>query len=137
MDNIVHLDLGHDPATYHFANEAHAHLAREVSVATIEAPDELFALLSMSLARLGSRTIRIDSRASVAAKTAGPTPVQIEWGPWASRGSNLSCGHEERTTGHKTSRRPVASSIAGTARGERAADAVQECRVAQLQWLYY
>src|SRR5438132_2642556 len=39
---VVHTHLGHGPATYHLASEAHGHLVCESCGATLEAPRELF-----------------------------------------------------------------------------------------------
>jgi Fur family transcriptional regulator, ferric uptake regulator len=39
---VVHSHLGHGPATYHLASEAHAHFVCEQCGAMVEAPDELF-----------------------------------------------------------------------------------------------
>src|SRR5450631_2039544 len=39
---VVHTHLGHGPATYHLATEAHGHLVCEVCGATMEAPQDLF-----------------------------------------------------------------------------------------------
>ena len=39
---VVHAHLGHGPATYHLAADAHAHLVCEECGVMVEAPDELF-----------------------------------------------------------------------------------------------
>jgi Fur family ferric uptake transcriptional regulator len=39
---VVHTHLGHGPATYHLASEAHGHLVCERCGATLEAPRDLF-----------------------------------------------------------------------------------------------
>lgn len=39
---VVHTHLGHGPATYHLAAEAHGHLVCERCGATIEAPQDFF-----------------------------------------------------------------------------------------------
>lgn len=39
---VVHTHLGHGPATYHLATEAHGHLVCESCGATFEAPHDLF-----------------------------------------------------------------------------------------------
>src|SRR5207237_10064703 len=39
---VVHTHLGHGPATYHLASEAHGHLVCESCGATLEAPRDLF-----------------------------------------------------------------------------------------------
>jgi Fur family transcriptional regulator, ferric uptake regulator len=39
---IVHAHLGHGPATYHLATEAHGHFVCEVCGTMIEAPDQVF-----------------------------------------------------------------------------------------------
>jgi Fur family transcriptional regulator, ferric uptake regulator len=39
---VVHTHLGHGPATYHLATEAHGHLVCERCGATLEAPPDLF-----------------------------------------------------------------------------------------------
>ena len=39
---VVHTHLGHGPATYHLASEAHGHLVCESCGATLEAPSDLF-----------------------------------------------------------------------------------------------
>jgi Fe2+ or Zn2+ uptake regulation protein len=45
---VVHAHLGHGPSTYHLAATAHGHLVCEGCGAVIEAPDDLFASLSLS-----------------------------------------------------------------------------------------
>jgi Fur family transcriptional regulator, ferric uptake regulator len=54
MGVIVHAHLGHGPATYHLAANAHSHFVCEECGTAFEAPDELFKSLSKSAkARFG------------------------------------------------------------------------------------
>ena len=46
MGVIVHAHLGHGPATYHLATNAHSHFVCEECNTAFEAPDELFQTLS-------------------------------------------------------------------------------------------
>jgi len=53
---IVHTHLGHGPATYQLASLAHAHLICSECGTTIEAPDQLFGELALTIrATLGFR----------------------------------------------------------------------------------
>jgi len=54
MGVVVHAHLGHGPATYHLAANAHSHFVCEECGTTFKAPDELFRSLSKSAqARFG------------------------------------------------------------------------------------
>jgi len=50
---VVHSHLGHGPATYQLASQAHAHFICEVCGTTIEAPDQVF----QGLARTAKRQL--------------------------------------------------------------------------------
>lgn len=57
---VVHVHLGHGPATYHLAAVAHNHLVCERCGTAIEAPDELFR--SLAADAQASFGFRIDPR---------------------------------------------------------------------------
>ncbi len=48
---VVHTHLGHGPATYHLAAEAHGHLVCEKCGATFEAPRDLFEAMARGAKR--------------------------------------------------------------------------------------
>ena len=55
---VEHAHLGHGPAVYHLADDAHQHLVCEVCGAVVEVPDATFAELGDTLRRRYGFTIR-------------------------------------------------------------------------------